>query len=250
MQMIGVEAGAISQHQNFLRCTLMPKTELEKKIKINKLISAENKMIKLKDIFEDANQIITEFNRPALKYKMNALNKHIDTKTMEEHYGVHFKKYTDNLNETIKDEKIRVGSIHELLRLSVNYSKKLRNNAGGYFNHILYFDQFTPEKKSPEGKLKYLLEREFGDFTSEFTQAGLDLFGSGWVWLVSDGTDNLSIITTPNQDNPYMASNFGGQILLISKNFRLLMKLGFQKHHLYFLYVIMVNFGLVWVMGV
>jgi Fe-Mn family superoxide dismutase len=170
--------------------------------------------MKLKNILEGEHQFITEFNRPALKYSMNALNKYIDTKTMEEHYGVHFKKYTDSLNEALKDEKIRVGSIHELLRLSANYSKKLSNNVGGYFNHVLYFDQFTPEKKSPEGKLKYLLEREFGDFTSEFTQAGLDLFGSGWVWLVSDGTDNLSIMTTPNQDNPYMASNFGGQILL------------------------------------
>jgi Fe-Mn family superoxide dismutase len=162
---------------------------------------------------EDARFII-EFTRPTLNYKLNALNKYIDTKTMEEHFDVHFKKYTDNMNEAIKEEKVLVGSIHELLRLSVNYSPKLRNNAGGYYNHVIYFEQFTPEKKSPKHKLKYLLEREFADFKEEFTQAGLDLFGSGWVWLVSDGTDNLSIITTQNQDNPFMASNFGGQILL------------------------------------
>ena len=171
-------------------------------------------MIKLKNILKEESQFITEFKRPELKYKLNALNKNIDTKTMEEHYGVHFKKYTDNMNESIKEEQIRVGSIHELLRLAVNYSPKLKNNAGGYYNHVIYFEQFTPEKKSPKDKLKYLLEREFADFKEEFTQAGLDLFGSGWVWLVSDGTDNLSIITTQNQDNPFMASNFGGQILL------------------------------------
>jgi Fe-Mn family superoxide dismutase len=171
-------------------------------------------MIKLKNILKEESQFITEFKRPELKYKLNALNKNIDTKTMEEHFGVHFKKYTDNMNESIKEEQIRVGSIHELLRLAVNYSPKLKNNAGGYYNHVIYFEQFTPEKKSPKDKLKYLLEREFADFKEEFTQAGLDLFGSGWVWLVSDGTDNLSIITTQNQDNPFMASNFGGQILL------------------------------------
>jgi len=171
-------------------------------------------LIKLKNILKEQSQFITEFKRPELKYKLNSLNKNIDTKTMEEHFGVHFKGYTDKMNEAIKEEQIRVGSIHELLRLSSNYSSKLRNNAGGYYNHVIYFEQFTPEKKSPKDKLKYLLEREFADFKEEFTQAGLDLFGSGWVWLVSDGTDNLSIITTQNQDNPFMLNNFGGQILL------------------------------------
>jgi Fe-Mn family superoxide dismutase len=171
-------------------------------------------MIKLKNILKEESQFITEFKRPELKYKLNALNKYIDTKTMEEHYGVHFKKYTDNMNEAIKEEQIRVGSIHELLRLAVNYSPKLKNNVGGYYNHVIYFEQFTPEDKSPKDKLKTLLEKNFGNFKEEFTQAGLDLFGSGWVWLVSDGTDNLSIVTTQNQDNPFMASNFGGQILL------------------------------------
>jgi Fe-Mn family superoxide dismutase len=171
-------------------------------------------MIKLKNILKEETQFIAEFKRPELKYKLNALNKNIDTKTMEEHYGVHFKKYTDNMNEAIKEEQINVGSIHELLRLAVNYSPKLKNNAGGYYNHVIYFEQFTPENKSPKDKLKYLLEREFGNFKEEFTQAGLNLFGSGWVWLVSDGTDNLSIVTTQNQDNPFMAPNFGGQILL------------------------------------
>ena len=171
-------------------------------------------MIKLKNILKEESRFVTEFKRPELDYKLNSLNKFIDTKTMEEHYNVHFKGYTDKMNESIKDEQIKVGSIIELLRLSANYSPKLRNNAGGYYNHVIYFEQFTPEKKSPKGTVKYLLEREFANFKEEFTQAGLDLFGSGWVWLVSDGTDNLSIVTTQNQDNPYMANNFGGQILL------------------------------------
>lgn len=171
-------------------------------------------MIRLKDILKEESEFITEFKRPTLKYKLNSLNKYIDTKTMEEHYGVHFKKYTDNMNEAIKEEGINITGIQELLRLSANYSPKLRNNAGGYYNHVIYFEQFTPENKSPKGEVKFLLDREFGNFKEEFTQAGLDLFGSGWVWLVTDGTDNLSIVTTTNQDNPVMWNGFGGKILL------------------------------------
>jgi len=173
-------------------------------------------LIKLKNILkEESNEIgFPQFKRPELKYKLGSLSQYIDRKTMEEHYDVHFKGYTDKMNEAIKEEGVNLRTIQEILRISANYSPKLRNNAGGYYNHVIYFEQFTPEKKSPKGMVKYLLEREFANFKEEFTQAGLDLFGSGWVWLVSDGTDNLSIVTTQNQDNPYMANNFGGQILL------------------------------------
>ena len=171
-------------------------------------------MIKLKDILKEETEFITEFKRPTLKYKLNSLNKYIDTKTMEEHYKVHFKKYTDNMNDAIKEEGINITGIQELLRLAVNYSPKLRNNAGGYYNHVIYFEQFTPENKSPKETVKIALERDFEDFKESFTQAGLDLFGSGWVWLISDGVGKLSIVTTPNQDNPFMVSNFGGKILI------------------------------------
>ena len=171
-------------------------------------------MIKLKDILKEESEFITEFKRPTLKYKLNSLNKYIDTKTMEEHYKVHFKKYTDNMNEAIKEEGINITGIQELLRLAVNYSPKLRNNAGGYYNHVIYFEHFTPENKSPKETVKIALERDFEDFKESFTQAGLDLFGSGWVWLISDGVGKLSIVTTPNQDNPFMVSNFGGKILI------------------------------------
>lgn len=171
-------------------------------------------MIKLKNILKEEMQFVTEFKRPELNYKLNALNKYIDTKTMEEHYNVHFKKYTDLMNECIKEERINVTEVEQVLRMVPNYSDKLRNNAGGYYNHVIYFEQLTPEKKSPKGILKDALTRDFTNFKEEFTQAGLDLFGSGWVWLVSNGVGQLFIITTPNQDNPLMFSDFGGKILL------------------------------------
>lgn len=136
---------------------------------------------------------------------------------MEEHFKVHFKKYTDNMNETIKEEGINITGIQELLRLSANYSPKLRNNAGGYYNHVIYFEQFTSEDTSPKELVKESIERDFGtiqNFKEVFTQAGLDVFGSGWVWLVSDGVGKLSIMTTQNQDNPFMWNDFGGKILI------------------------------------
>lgn len=171
-------------------------------------------MIKLKNILKEEQQFVTEFKRPELNYKLNSLNKYIDTKTMEEHYNVHFKKYTDVMNECIKEERINVMEVEQVLRMVPNYSDKLRNNAGGYYNHVIYFEQLTPEKKSPKGMLKDALTRDFTNFKEEFTQAGLDLFGSGWVWLVSNGVGQLFIITTPNQDNPLMFSDFAGKILL------------------------------------
>lgn len=171
-------------------------------------------MIKLKNILKEEQQFVTEFKRPELNYKLNSLNKYIDTKTMEEHYNVHFKKYTDVMNECIKEERINVTEVEQVLRMVPNYSDKLRNNAGGYYNHVIYFEQLTPEKKSPKGMLKDGLTRDFTNFKEEFTQAGLDLFGSGWVWLVSNGVGQLFIITTPNQDNPLMFSDFAGKILL------------------------------------
>lgn len=171
-------------------------------------------MIKLKNILKEETQFVTDFKRPELNYKLNALNKYIDTKTMEEHYNVHFKKYTDLMNECIKEERINVTEVEQVLRMVPNYSEKLRNNAGGYYNHVIYFEQLTPEKKSPKGMLKDALTRDFTNFKEQFTQAGLDLFGSGWVWLISNGVGQLFIVTTPNQDNPLMFSDFGGKILL------------------------------------
>ena len=161
-------------------------------------------MIKLKNILKEEQQFVTEFKRPELNYKLNSLNKYIDTKTMEEHYNVHFKKYTDVMNECIKEERINVMEVEQVLRMVPNYSDKLRNNAGGYYNHVIYFEQLTPEKKSPKGMLKDGLTRDFTNFKEEFTQAGLDLFGSGWVWLVVKDNGSLKIMTTPNQDNPLM----------------------------------------------
>jgi Fe-Mn family superoxide dismutase len=174
-------------------------------------------MIKLKQFIIPENMEFVgavKFERTTLKYKLNSLNKHIDTKTMEEHYNVHYKKYTDNMNESIREEGLTIKSFRDLLRFSFKYNDKLRNNAGGFYNHGIYFEQFTPEQTKPSENLNNILEINFKNFKEEFEQAGLDVFGSGWVWLVSDDENKLHIITTPNQDNPFMYDDFNGKILL------------------------------------
>ena len=153
------------------------------------------------------------FYRKPLYYGFNKLEPFIDTATMDEHYNKHYKKYEENLNQALLENNIREDDIEVVLR---NYSNitKIRNNGGGFYNHLLYFDNVSPYAReydiyaSPE--LKQLINQSFGsyeNFKSQFIKAGSDLFGSGWVWLLfKDG--KLIIGTTKNQDNPIMQDDY------------------------------------------
>jgi Fe-Mn family superoxide dismutase len=164
-----------------------------------------------------------KFTRKPLPYSLKDLSPSIDKETMEEHYGVHYKKYTDNLNQAIVEEKIDVEmgpemeGIKKILRNVDKYSDKVRNNGGGFYNHYLYFQNMSPEKKTPKGDLAQAIKESFGGLSQlkkNLEESGTGLFGSGWVWIVSDKRGNLSILTTPNQDNPIMKKSFIGEILL------------------------------------
>jgi Fe-Mn family superoxide dismutase len=161
------------------------------------------------------------FTRPRLNYSYSSLEPHIDADTMEEHYSVHFKNYTKNFNDAIQEEKISIGKgdieekIIEILRGKM--SDKLRNNGGGFLNHLIYFASLTPDTKSPSGEIKKEIDENFGSFSEfkkKFTETTLSLFGSGWVWLIQQPNGKLEIITTPNQDNPFMKKSFKGNVLL------------------------------------
>jgi len=163
------------------------------------------------------------FKRIPLVYSFSDLEPYIDKETMTEHYNVHYKKYTDLLNEAIKEESIplttdfNVEGIKSILKNVGKYSNKLKNNAGGYYNHFLYFDQFTPEANKPQNEIKKSITTSFvtlQNLKKEMIEQGLSQFGSGWVWLVSDYSGNLNIITTANQDNPIMEESFNGKVLL------------------------------------
>lgn len=165
----------------------------------------------------------TKFKRKPLGYPLASLAPLIDAETMKEHYGVHYKKYTDNLNDAVAEEGIKVEmgpemqGIETILRDIDKYSDKVRNNGGGFYNHFLYFQNLSPEKKTPKGKLLESIKKSFGgilDLKKAMEEAGTGLFGSGWVWLVSNRDGDLSLLSTPNQDNPIMKRSFKGEILL------------------------------------
>ena len=179
------------------------------------------KFIQDYDFLFEANQ--EKFKRKPLSYSLGDLSPSIDKETMEEHYGVHYKKYTDNLNDAVVEENIEVQmgpdmqGIKTILRDIDKYSDKVRNNGGGFYNHYLYFQNMSPEKKSPKGNLSGSIKKSFGglpQLKKELEEAGTGLFGSGWVWLVTNKRGDLSILTTPNQDNPIMKKSFNGEILL------------------------------------
>jgi len=153
------------------------------------------------------------FELPPLLYPTNALEPHIDAKTMEIHHGKHHAAYVNNLNNAIKghpdlDSKSALDLITNLASVPEAIRTAVRNNAGGHVNHSLFWTLLTPGgSKTPTGKLAEDLTTKFGsfdEFKAKFEDAGVKRFGSGWVWLVMKGGE-LAIISTPNQDNPVMA---------------------------------------------
>ena len=173
----------------------------------------------LSPIFESKKQL---FERKPLAYSLSSLAPIIDKDTMDEHFNVHYAGYTKKLNEAVAEENVDVfmgpdmQGIKKILKNVSKYTPKVRNNGGGFYNHFLYFENMTPEKKTPKGKIKEAIAKNFGSlpkFKKAFLDAGINQFGSGWVWLVQNG-NKLDILTTPNQDNPIMNRSFTGEILL------------------------------------
>jgi superoxide dismutase, Fe-Mn family len=160
-----------------------------------------------------------EFSQIKLPYSYNALEPHIDAQTMEIHYTKHHATYVKNVNEAIGTEKIIVDNEDALLGNVSKYPAKIRNNAGGVWNHNFFWMVMKPatENNLPSGKLAEALNASFGSFEKfkeQFTQAAMTRFGSGWAWLVSN-SGKLAIGSTPNQDNPLMdVSDFKGKPML------------------------------------
>jgi Fe-Mn family superoxide dismutase len=153
------------------------------------------------------------FELPPLPYPTNALEPHIDAKTMEIHHGKHHAAYVNNLNNALKghadlESKPALDLIKDLASVPEAIRPAVRNNAGGHVNHSLFWTLLTPGGASaPTGKLADDIIAKFGsfeEFKTKFEEAGVKRFGSGWVWLVKKG-GALEIISTPNQDNPVMA---------------------------------------------
>jgi Fe-Mn family superoxide dismutase len=145
-----------------------------------------------------------------LPYAYNALEPFIDAMTMEIHHTKHAAGYTKNLNDACVAEKVDIKnkSIESLLASISTYSTKMRNNAGGHYNHELFWQTMQPAPSSaPTGGLAKMIDASFGsfaDFQKAFSEAAKNRFGSGWAWLIINEKGGLAICTTPNQDNPLM----------------------------------------------
>ena len=152
------------------------------------------------------------FTLPQLPYAYDALEPHIDARTMEIHHTKHHQAYVNNLNAAIeKAPELANKSLDDLMRgvnsLPESVRTAVRNNGGGHWNHSLFWQLMGPGKGGePRGALADAIRQSFGDFSKfkeQFAAAGAGRFGSGWAWLVADG-GKLSITSTPNQDNVLM----------------------------------------------
>lgn len=148
------------------------------------------------------------FELVKLPYSYDAVSPQIEARTMELHYSKHYLAYTNSLNKAIKDTEYEDLTIEEILSKSVSDSLNLRNNAGGYYNHSLFFECIGPKSGGqPKDTLAIAIAKDFGSFEgfkNQFINAANRQFGSGWAWLVVDKTGKLQVTNTPNQDNPLM----------------------------------------------
>ena len=148
------------------------------------------------------------FELPALAYATNALEPHIDTKTMEIHHGKHHNAYVTNLNNAVAGTDAEGKSIEEVMASVSKLSPAVRNNGGGHFNHSLFWTVMSPKGGGlPAGDLGSAIDKTFGSFDAfkeEFSKAAATRFGSGWAWLCVDAKGGLFVTSSPNQDNPTM----------------------------------------------
>ncbi len=147
------------------------------------------------------------FTLPNLPYAVNALEPHIDAKTMEIHHGKHHNAYVTNLNAAVAGTEWENKSLEEILANISKLSPAVRNNGGGHWNHSFFWQIMGPNAGgNPTGAVAEAINAAFGsfdNFKAEFTKAATTRFGSGWAWLVANG-GKLSVTSTANQDNPLM----------------------------------------------
>ena len=147
------------------------------------------------------------FELAPLPYAFDALEPHIDARTMEIHHDKHHAAYTTNINGAIEGTDLDNQSIEDILGGVSNHSPAVRNNGGGFFNHNLFWSVMSPDGGGePSGELADAINgglSSFDQFKEEFTKAGMTRFGSGWAWLVVSG-GALVVTSSPNQDNPLM----------------------------------------------
>lgn len=154
---------------------------------------------------------MSKFELPELGYAYDALEPHIDARTMEIHHSKHHNTYVTNVNAALEGSEHEGKSLEELLQnldsLPANIQTAVRNNGGGHWNHSFFWKLLKKnDGAAPTGELASAIDEAFGSFDTfkdEFTKAATTRFGSGWAWLIVDG-GKLAVVSTPNQDTPVM----------------------------------------------
>ena len=148
------------------------------------------------------------FTLPDLPYAHDALEPHIDAKTMEIHHGKHHAGYTNNLNNAIEDTDLNGKSIEDIITGMDMNNGAVRNNGGGFFNHSLFWSVMSPNGGGePTGELADAINTAYGNFDvfkDTFSKAAATRFGSGWAWLCVHSGGKVEVCSSPNQDNPIM----------------------------------------------
>jgi len=156
------------------------------------------------------------YTLPALPYAFDALEPHIDARTMEIHHDKHHAAYINNVNNALKDHpELAAKPVNDLIAdlssVPEGIRNAVRNNGGGHSNHTFFWEIMGPGKGgAPVGKLAEAITKNFGtfdDFKTKFEAAGVGRFGSGFVWLIVNKQGALEIVSTPNQDSPIMDGN-------------------------------------------
>ena len=181
------------------------KAEIEE---IENIISGGEKLEE--NLKVEQQEILTEMKKigiEKLPYSYSSLTRFIDPKTMNVHYNKHYKGYVDKLNKALENVNGADLELEEIVKSISRFSKSVRNNAGGAFNHALFWKMLTPNRQKRSGAILDKIEKDFGsyeEFKKQFIEKSKSNFGSGWCWLVLNNQNKLKIVTTPNQDNPLM----------------------------------------------
>ena len=178
--------------------------KIEQKIKELETVILGNHVLK------EQRLLITEMKKigiEKLPYSYSALKQFIDPETMEFHYNKHYKGYVDKLNDALSKKKYGDLELIQIIKTIDRFDKTIRNNAGGAFNHALFWNMLSPKPTKLKGELYQKIIKQYGSFPTfkkEFEKIAKERFGSGWVWLIITSKNTLKIMSTPNQDNPLM----------------------------------------------
>ncbi len=154
-----------------------------------------------------------QFQLPPMPYAFDALEPHIDARTMEIHYSKHHATYVNKLNEAIATSEEYQGKLLDELftgmdKMATPLQKAVRNHGGGHWNHSFFWNILSPGNKPFKGKVADAITAQYGgveEFKKAFNESSMKVFGSGWCWLIKNADGKLSIINTANQDNPLMS---------------------------------------------